>query len=61
MWSPRYRGKIDLMDCVQRIVAEMIQGVELQGQANRAGDVQPGEDKAPGRPDGSLLVSKGGL
>ena len=33
----------------------------LQGQTERAGDVQPQEEKAPGRPDNSLSVSKAGL
>lgn len=30
-----------------------------QGQTERAGTVQPEEDKAPGRPDSGLSVSKG--
>jgi len=33
----------------------------LQGQAERAGAVQPGEQKGPGRAKSGLLVSKGGL
>lgn len=33
----------------------------LQGQAERAGPVQPGEVKAAVRPESSLSVSKGGL
>ena len=33
----------------------------LQGQAERAGAVQPGEKKAVGRSDCSLSVLKGGL
>ena len=33
----------------------------LQGQAERAGAVQLGEEKAPGVPDSSLSISKGGL
>jgi len=33
----------------------------LQGQAERAGAVQPGEQKAPGRPENGLSVSKGGV
>ena len=32
----------------------------LRGQAERAGDVQPEKEKAPGRPESSLSVSKGG-
>jgi len=30
----------------------------LQGQAERAGAVQPGEKKVPGRPESSLSVCK---
>ena len=33
----------------------------LQGQDERAGAVQPGEEKALGRHDNSLSISKGGL
>ena len=33
----------------------------LGGQAERVGLVQPGEEKAAGRPDGSLSVLKGSL
>lgn len=33
----------------------------LQGQSERAGSVNPGEEKALEKPDSSLLVSKGGL
>jgi len=33
----------------------------LCGQAERAGAVQPGEEKALGRPESGLSVSKGGL
>ena len=32
----------------------------LRGQAERTGAVQPGEEKAPGRSENSLSVSKGG-
>ena len=32
----------------------------LQGQAERTGAVQPGEEKAPGKPESSLSVSKVG-
>ena len=37
----------------------MMRGME-QGQAERAGAVQHGEEKAPGRPQSDLPVSKGG-
>ena len=33
----------------------------LQGQGVRAGAVQPGEEKAPRRPESGLTVSRGGL
>ena len=33
----------------------------LHGQAERAGAVQPGEEKAPGRPEGSFSIFEGGL
>ena len=41
----------------------MTQGMEhlpLQGQAERAEAVHPGEEKAPGRPERHLSVSRGG-
>ena len=50
-----------LLECVQRRATEMTQGMELRGQAGRAGAVQPGEEKALGRPESDLSVSKGGL
>ena len=43
---------------------EMIPGLHtplLRGQAERVGTVQPGEEKAPGRPYSSLPVPEGGL
>jgi len=39
----------------------MIPGMEHLSYAERAGAVQPGEEKALGRPDGSPPVSEGGL
>ena len=33
----------------------------LRGEAEGAGAVQPGEEKAPGRSDSGCSVSKGGL
>ena len=33
----------------------------LRGQAKRAGAVQPGGEKAPGRPDSGHSIPKGGL
>ena len=52
MWSPRYRRNMDLLERAQRRVAKMIQGMEpfLRKQTERAGAVQPGEEKAPRGP-----------
>ena len=52
MWSPRYRRNMDLLERAQRRVAKMIQGMEpfLRKQTERAGAVQPGEEKAPRAP-----------
>ena len=47
-WSPPYRRDIDLLQHIQRRATEMIHRMEplLQGQAERAGALQPGEEKA---------------
>ena len=31
MWSPQYRREVDLLECVQRRAAQMIQGIEDLG------------------------------
>jgi len=51
------------MGSVSRGGPQMTQGVErlpLQGQAERAGAIHPGEEKSPGRPERSLSISRGG-
>ena len=35
-----------------------LQNTSPRGQAERAGAVQPGEEKAPGRPDSSLSLKR---
>ena len=51
---------MDLLEHIQRRATEMIQGMEhlCYKEAERAGAAQPGEVKAPGRPESGLL-SKG--
>jgi len=61
IWSPQYRRDTDLLEGVQRRATKMIWGMGtplLQGR-ERAGAVQPGEEKALGRPDSNS--SKGEL
>jgi len=55
MWSPQYWTNMNLLECIQRRATEVTQGVEhLQGQAERAGAVQPGKEKFLGRPESGL-------
>ena len=63
MGSPQYRKDMDLLEHVQRRITKIIQGMEHLPCEDRlrAGAVQPGEEKAVGRSDGGLSVSKGEL
>jgi len=49
MWSPQYRRDMDLLECVQRKATKVIQRMEhltfAMRTAERAGAVQPGEEK----------------
>jgi len=61
MWNPQNRRDVDLLEHIQRRATKMIQGMEqLSSEAERTGAVQPGEEKAQGRPESGLSVSKGG-
>ena len=63
MWSPQYRRDMELLDHVQRRATKMTQRMEHIPCEDRlkAGAVQPGEEKAPGRPRSGLLASKGAV
>ncbi|PKU34288.1 hypothetical protein llap_15409 [Limosa lapponica baueri] len=53
LWGSQHKKDMDLLEWVQRRAHEDDQrgGVLLlQGEAERIGVVQPGEEKAPGRP-----------
>jgi len=54
MKTTQYRRVIDLLEHVQWRTIKKIQGMEHLF-------VQPGEDKAPGRPESGLSVSKGAV
>ena len=47
MWGPQYRKCIDLLEHVWRRATKMIHVMEIQGQAERAEALQPGEKKTP--------------
>jgi len=47
LWSPQNKD-VDVLECVQRRAMKMIRVPLLRGQAEGAGAVQPGEEKAPG-------------
>jgi len=63
LWSPQYRGEMDLLEHVQRRATKLFQGIEQCPYKNRLRSmaVQLGEEKVPGTPESSLSVSKGGL
>jgi len=64
VWSPQFRRDIDLLEpCpVKGHKNDPRDGTPLPwGQAERAGAVQSGEEKAAGWPDNSLSVSEGEL
>ena len=54
---------MDLTECIQSRATDILQGMEHLSYKNRlvrSGVVQPEEEKALGRPESSLSVSKGG-
>jgi len=63
LWSPQHKKDMNLLEQVQRRATKMTQGLEhcSYKERLRVGAVQPGEEKAAGRPYCSLSVPKGGL
>ena len=63
-WGPQHRNDKQLSEWVKRRATEMVRGAvapALQGQAERAGALQPGEERAPRRLYSSLPVPEGVL
>ncbi|GAB0181694.1 mitochondrial enolase superfamily member 1 [Grus japonensis] len=54
LWGPQYKTDMDLLERVQRRAVKMIRGLE-----HLAYEIQPGEEKALGKPYSSLSVPKG--
>ena len=54
---------MDLLEFIQRRATKMTQGMEHLSYKDRlrAGAVQHGEEKAPGRPESGLSVSTGAV
>ena len=61
MWSAQYRRDVDLLEHILRRATEMTQGMEhlFYKDRLRAGAVQPGEEKALGRPRVAFQYLKG--
>ena len=61
-WSPQHKKDMELLEEVQRTAVKMIRGlVCLWGQAERAGALQPGEEKDLRRCYSGFPVLEGGL
>ena len=61
MWSPQYRKDMGLLELTQRRATKMIQEMDHFPYKDRlrAGAVQPGEEKALGRPRVAFQYLKG--
>ena len=60
MWSPQYRRDMNLLKCIQRRATKMIQGMEHLPCEDRLRELGLFSlEKASGRPESSLSVSKG--
>ncbi|GAB0178655.1 hypothetical protein GRJ2_000330800 [Grus japonensis] len=63
LWGPQYRRDMELLEGVQRRATKMSRRLEHLSCEDSlgVGVVQPGEEKAPGRPYSSLPVPEEGL
>ncbi|KAK4815071.1 LOW QUALITY PROTEIN: hypothetical protein QYF61_015355 [Mycteria americana] len=63
LWGPQYKKDMDLLEQVQRRATKMFKELEHLSceERLRAGVVQPGEEKALGRPYCGFSIYKGGL
>jgi len=59
LWSPQYRRDVDLLEHIQR-KTQWVEHLSCKDRL-RAGAAQPGEEKAVGRPESGLSVSKGAV
>ncbi|GAB0178307.1 hypothetical protein GRJ2_000296000 [Grus japonensis] len=60
LWGPQYRRDMELLERVQRRATKLIRGLEHLSCEDRLREcVQPGEEKAPGRPYSSLPIPEG--
>ena len=62
-WVPQHRQDVELSEWVQRRSMKMIRGLEHLSYADklRSGLVQPGEEKALGRPNCGISVRERSL
>ncbi|PKU46943.1 glycerol kinase [Limosa lapponica baueri] len=61
LWSPQHRRDVDMLEQAQRRAMKMTRGLQHLSCEDRLRVVQPGEEKAPGRPYSGLPILKGGL